>query len=77
MTTYDELQRRYGDPARFVKGFKLRLAFARITQLKFARECGFDYTQLNRWLSGRVMPSWESMLRLDDALDRMMNYEDH
>jgi len=47
------------------------LAQHKITQAELAREAGYDYANVNRWLNLRVVPTVKVMLILDEALERL------
>jgi len=67
------IERRYGDPARFVSSVKLWIHESGVTQLQVAAEAGMDPSNLNRWLNGHVAPSLKNMLMIDEALERLLD----
>lgn len=71
MTLYATVWETYGrgDAANFVRRLKLLMRQHRVSQADLARVSGFHPTHVSRWLSGRVAPSLESKLMLDEALD--------
>lgn len=47
------------------------MAEHRISQAALARRSGFGKERISRWLSGKVEPSLESMVQLDEALSQL------
>lgn len=72
---YDEVHRRYGDPARFIHNLRNRLDLYGITQAALARRSGFYATHLSAWINGRTLPTMETMVRLDEAMDQLVEWE--
>lgn len=68
----DIVEKRYGDPARFLSNVKRWLYEHKLTQLSLAEEAGLDPSNLNRWLNGHVDPSLKNMLIIDEALERLI-----
>lgn len=68
----DSIQARFGTPAEFIDRLKAALALHNIRHAHLAREAGVCPTQISRWFSGRVKPSLETMIRLDNALTRVL-----
>ena len=71
-TFFDEIYRRYGDPEAFVKKVRDRLELYDISQNQLAKRTGYHPTHVSRWLRLKVVPSMESMVRMDEALERLV-----
>lgn len=70
---YDELHARYGNPAKFIKMLRSKMALNRVSQSKLADRAGFQPVRISEWFNGRVDPSVGSMAILDEALDDIIN----
>jgi transcriptional regulator with XRE-family HTH domain len=68
----DEIDRRYASPEGFCRRVRQTLRDHKITQAALAREAGYDYANVNRWLCLRQNPSLPVMLALDEALERLL-----
>lgn len=73
---YDEIDRRYGDPDRFIRNLRNRLGLYGISQGALARRSGFHATHLSRWLNGRTSPTMGTMVKLDEAMDQLVEWEE-
>jgi transcriptional regulator with XRE-family HTH domain len=69
---YAEIHRRYGSPAAFIERLNARLAAHKISQGALAKRTGFHQTHISRWLNGHVVPTMETMVTLDQAVDEMI-----
>lgn len=72
---HDEIQRRYGNSEDFVGRVLEALATYGITQADVARVSGYDRAILNRWLRRRTKPNLQSMLVIDEAVERLVEAE--
>jgi transcriptional regulator with XRE-family HTH domain len=68
----DEIERRYGRPDGFCARVLETLHNHGLTQAALAREAGYDFANVNRWLHMRRTPSLPVMLILDEALERLL-----
>jgi transcriptional regulator with XRE-family HTH domain len=64
---------RFADPEAFCAELKVILIKDRISQARLAREAGMDRHRINHYLRGRRNPELATMLRLDDALLRVLH----
>lgn len=64
---------RFADPAAFMTNLAEILAKNKISQARIAREAGMDRHRVNHYVKRRTKPTIESMLRLDDALLRILH----
>lgn len=74
MIDYEAIWRRYGrdaDGTQFIAALRARMVRLRVRPAALARESGCDPRHVSRWLNGRVAPSLENKLLLDEALDRL------
>ena len=69
----DIVDRRYGRPETFLANVQRWLLEHGLTQVELAREAGYDPSNVNRWLRGRVTPSVRNMMCLDEALERLID----
>ncbi len=68
----DLIDERYGSPDVFRNRVKRSLWDSGISQAALAREAGHAPSTVNRWLNGKKTPSLQSMLILDEALERLL-----
>lgn len=68
----DELGRRYGNPSDFCLHIKETLREREIPQAELAAVCGYDPSNLSRWLNLRQVPSLTTMLTIDHALSLIL-----
>lgn len=68
---HDEVQRRYGNAVDFIERLYARMQAADITQAELARMAGYETGNVSRWINGRVEPSLQTMLVLDEAVERL------
>ena len=61
-----------GDRETFARRLSSTLKAHGFSHARLADEAGVCPTQLSRWMSGRSTPSLESMLMLNEALDRVL-----
>ncbi len=71
----DELKSELGEPEDFLDDVALALYEADLSQSALAREMGLPRQNVSRWFTGEVEPSLESMLRIQDALERLVGRE--
>lgn len=64
---------RFAEPEVFMSGLLEILGKNKISQARIAREAGMDRHRVNHYVKGRRVPTIESMLRLDDALVRILH----
>ncbi len=64
---------RFADALAFMAELKVILLSNRISQARLAREAGMDRHRINHYLRGRHSPKLETMLRLDNALLRILH----
>ena len=64
---------RFSDPPAFTAELRVILMTNRISQARLAREAGMDRHRVNHYLRGRRTPELATMLRLDDALLRILH----
>ncbi len=64
---------RFSDPAAFMVNLLEILGRNKVSQARIAREAGMDRHRINHYVKGRRVPTIESMLRLDDALLRILH----
>ena len=64
---------RFADPQAFMTNLLEILGKNRISQARIAREAGMDRHRVNHYVKARHTPTIESMLRLDDALLRILH----
>lgn len=72
MTLYKEIRSRYGNVGEYVRRVRGSLVTWGITQRELAVRSGYEETHVSRWLRRRVDPSLETMLRLDEALEELI-----
>lgn len=72
LSFYEEVHRRYGDPTLFVERLNKKRETHGISRGALAKRAGLQATHVSRWLGGRVTPSMETMVVLDEALDRLI-----
>ncbi len=68
----DELKARYGDVEQFLEYVRAQMRLHDISKRRLAGEMLVARRDLQRWLSGEVTPRLESLLRLDEALKRLL-----
>lgn len=74
MSFYEIMLRRYLENREsWLDGVESALVMNGLSQAALARESGMDRAQLNRYLTRTQTPELESMLRIDEALDRLTN----
>ncbi len=71
----DELKEKLGEPEAFLEGVQTDLLLAGESQSALAREMGLPRQNVSRWFTGEVEPSLESMLRIRDALERLVGVQ--
>lgn len=64
---------RFSDPEAFMAEVVVILAKNKISQARLAREASMDRHRVNHYLRGRRNPELTTMLRLDDALLRILH----
>jgi len=72
MSELSDLKARYGDPTTFLNKVKTQLALHNIAQARLAIAAKVCPTQMSRWFTGRVDPTLESMMRIDEALTELL-----
>lgn len=74
---FDEVHRRYGDPKAFIRSYRHRMRLHGISQAQIAARSGFLAVNVSYWLgkSARRVPSMESMVVLDEALEQLIKGE--
>ena len=60
------------DPPNFMSALLRRLKLHEIKLADLARKAGMTQSQLSRYVTGRTEPSMETMLRLDEAADKLI-----
>lgn len=71
MTMLERVNRHLGDPEVFVRRVASALVANGLSQAALARAAEVNESNLCRYLNLRARPSMETMLRLDDALERL------
>jgi transcriptional regulator with XRE-family HTH domain len=61
------------NPEAFCAELLILLRANKISQARLAREAGMDRHRINHYLRGRREPEHRTMLRLDDALLRILH----
>lgn len=69
-TVYQVALEHIGDPDTFSNRLAERIGRHGLSYAKVAIAAGMAPTQLSRYICGRTQPTLESMLRLDDAVER-------
>lgn len=72
---YTSIWERYGppgDPYKFLQYLLEQMRQHHITQQALADRAGISPTQVNRWLRWAVVPSLQSLVILDEALDQIV-----
>jgi transcriptional regulator with XRE-family HTH domain len=64
---------RFENPEAFCAELLILLKTNKISQAHLAREAGMDRHRINHYLRGRRDPELTTMLRLDDALLRILH----
>jgi len=72
LTAYAQAREAVGDPETYITRLKGRLLAHGISHRQLAKRMNMCPTQLSRWMSGRLQPSLQSMLRMDEAADHMI-----
>lgn len=72
MSIYQAALQSVGNPQTFSRRLDRTLRAHGISHARLARAANVCPTQLSRWMNGRAIPSLESMLALNDALDRVL-----
>lgn len=70
-TVYDLVWARYGKRSEetFMRDLKATMRTNGITQADLSRRSGYHPTHICRWMGGKVAPSMETKIVLDEALD--------
>ena len=71
MTLLDRVRRHLGPAPAFMDRVQSALVANGLTQTALARAASLNESNLCRYLNGRATPSMETMLRIDDALERL------
>lgn len=61
-----------GEPRTYAMRLSTTLRSHGISHSQLALKAGVCPTQLSRWMAGRSVPSLESMLKMNEALDRVL-----
>ena len=73
MSIYQAALESVGNPQTYTNRLNITLVAHGISRAQLALKAGVCPTQLSRWMTGRSSPSLESMLKLNDALDRALS----
>ena len=70
---YDELRRRYSDPAAFVRALQMRMRLYGVCQAQLAKASGFPPPRICGWLGPHPvgLPDLRTMAILDEALEKL------
>ena len=73
-TVYDLVWDRYGkrDDESFMRRLRGSMVTHGITQADLSKRSGYHPTHICRWMGGKVVPSLETKLVLDEALDQLI-----
>lgn len=72
MATLDDLKRELGEPRAFVAHVRTTLSTYGHSQRKLAILAGMAPENLNAVMRGRRLPSLPTMLRINDALNKLI-----
>lgn len=72
---FAELHKRYSNPAHYMGLLQAQMQAFGISQGVLAERSGFDPPRVSRWLRMKVRPSLETMVILDEAMDRITRGE--
>jgi transcriptional regulator with XRE-family HTH domain len=75
MTTIGTMiEDRYGrNGTEFIDALRSRMSANHVTQAALARAAGVCPTQISRWFAKRVEPSLVTRIKLDTALEQILN----
>lgn len=78
-TVYDLVWARYGKRTdeQFMRELRATMRTHGITQADLSKRSGYHPTHICRWMGGKVGPSLETKLVLDEALDRLVKETNH
>jgi transcriptional regulator with XRE-family HTH domain len=69
---FEILHQRYGSSETFVRTLKSRMKLHGVSQGRLAKRSGYHPTHLSRWMNSHVRPSLETMLKLDESLEQII-----
>jgi hypothetical protein len=72
---FTELHRRYSNPAHYMGLLKAQMQAFNVSQGMLAERSGFDPPRVSRWLRMKVRPTLETMVILDETMDRITRGE--
>lgn len=71
MTMLERVRQHLGPAPVFMDGVRSALVANGLTQAALARAAELNESNLCRYLNGRATPCMETMLRIDDALEKL------
>ncbi len=76
-TVYEMVWNRYGKRTdeKFMRDLRATMQVNDITQSALAQRSGYHPTHICRWMGGKVIPSLETKLVLDEAIDQLVQGE--
>jgi transcriptional regulator with XRE-family HTH domain len=73
MSLSKALEELYGQPGEFLRRLRSELLLHKRTRHALAREAGIDHSNVYKYFSGEIVPNVNTMVRLDEAMERLLN----